>query len=181
MLVPNSNLDSTAAYIKKTKTWKKIYHPQNIFFYLFSMQLFSADATIFSKKKSHENIKKVSSKVAHNWPQIFFSCTGPAAQTSLESIFHVININMSQDSSFVLSVPDPNMSHTWSELEFWGFRVGFRVNFKKIYDFFLSDLQHSNCQKRFGYPTWIELVKWRNYQFLPQYDNGAKQGKWQLA
>ena len=41
------------------------------------MQLFSADATIFSKKFEFifapENIKKRTSKVAHNQPQTFFS------------------------------------------------------------------------------------------------------------
>ena len=63
------------------------------------MQLFSADATIFSKKNlnlffAHENLKKQASKVAHNRP--FFS------QTSPELIFHIIN--MSQDSSVSLSV-----------------------------------------------------------------------------
>ena len=50
----------------------------------------------------HENMKKTPSKVAHNRPQTFFSSTGPAAQTSPELIFHVIN--MSQDSSVSLSV-----------------------------------------------------------------------------
>jgi hypothetical protein len=44
---------------------------------LFSLQLFSADATIFSKKFEFifapENIKKRTSKVAHNQPQTFFS------------------------------------------------------------------------------------------------------------
>ena len=40
------------------------------------MQLFSADATRFSKKKfqkkiSHENMKKLPSKVAHNRPNFF--------------------------------------------------------------------------------------------------------------
>ena len=37
------------------------------------MQLFSADATIFLKKKSYENVKKLPSKNAHNWPPFFFS------------------------------------------------------------------------------------------------------------
>ena len=48
----------------------------------------------------HENIKKV----AHNRPQTFFSSTGPAAQTSPELIFHIIN--MSPDPSVSLSVPN---------------------------------------------------------------------------
>ena len=50
----------------------------------------------------HENIKKQSSKVAHNRPQTFFSSTGLAAQTSPELIFHIIY--MSQDPSVSLSV-----------------------------------------------------------------------------
>ena len=51
---------------------------------------------------AHENIKKTASKVAHNRPQTFFSSTGPAAQTSPELIFHIIN--MSQVPSVSLSV-----------------------------------------------------------------------------
>ena len=50
---------------------------------------------------AHENIKKHPQKLLIIDP-IFFSSTGPAAQTSPELIFHVIN--MSQDSSVSLSV-----------------------------------------------------------------------------
>ena len=51
------------------------------------MQLFSADAIVFSKKKikknfDPENMKKLPSKVAHNRPPTFFFNTGPAAQTA---------------------------------------------------------------------------------------------------
>ena len=49
----------------------------------------------------HEQ-KKQASKVAHNRPQTFFYKYGPAAQTSPEFIFHIIN--MSQDSSVSFSV-----------------------------------------------------------------------------
>ena len=49
-----------------------------------------------------DSTKKLPSKVAHNRPQTFFSCTGPAAQTSPELIFHVID--MSQDASVLLSL-----------------------------------------------------------------------------
>ena len=51
---------------------------------------------------AHENLKKQASKVAHNRSQTFFHSTSPAAQTSPELIFHIIN--MSQDSSVSLSV-----------------------------------------------------------------------------
>ena len=68
------------------------------------MQLFSADATIFSNLFfAHENIKKRALKVAHNRPQtFFFHKYGPATQTSPELIFHIINVY--QDSSVSLSV-----------------------------------------------------------------------------
>ena len=78
-----------------TKTWKKITF----------MQLVSVDATMFSKKnvflptKSWKNLLQ---KLLIIGPKTFFSCTGPAAQTSPELIFHVIN--MSQDASALLSV-----------------------------------------------------------------------------
>ena len=47
--------------------------------------------------------KKRASKVAHDWPQFFFHKYGPAAQTSPELIFHIINMSQ-QDSSVALSV-----------------------------------------------------------------------------
>jgi hypothetical protein len=51
-------------------------------FYLYFMQLFIADLTMFKKiKKSffaHENMKKLRSKVAQNRPQTFFSQVWPS-------------------------------------------------------------------------------------------------------
>ena len=90
------NLDSTAAYIKKKNMEKKNY--------LFSMQLFSADAAIFSIFFSHENIKKTPSKVAHNRPQTFFSSTGPAAQTSPDLHFRFIKKPNPNESLLVSGV-----------------------------------------------------------------------------
>ena len=60
-------------FLKKTKSSKK----ENIFFYLFSMQLFSADTMVFSKKNlkyffDSEKVKKQASKVAHNRPRPFY-------------------------------------------------------------------------------------------------------------
>ena len=63
------------------------------------MQLFSADATIFSKQNAHESIKNGPQKLLIIGPKLFFHST---AQTSPELIFHIIN--MSQDSSVSLSV-----------------------------------------------------------------------------
>ena len=70
------------------------------------MQIFSEDATLFSKKNSnlffaHENIKNGPQKLLIIGPKLFFHKYGPAAQTSPELIFHIIN--MSQDSSVSLS------------------------------------------------------------------------------
>jgi hypothetical protein len=79
-----------------------------ICFYLSSVQLFSADSTVFSKKKfdlffAHENINKRASIVAHNQPQTFFftSMYGLAAQTSPELIFHVINMSKTHLSPYL--------------------------------------------------------------------------------
>ena len=78
------------------------------FFYLYSMELFSVDAIIFSKKKlnlffAHENLKKNGpQKLLIISPKFFFHSTGPAAQISPELIFHFIH--MCQDSSVSLSV-----------------------------------------------------------------------------
>ena len=48
-----------------------------LFSNFYSMQFFSADATVFSKKKDLFfclwKLKKQASKVAHNWPQTFFT------------------------------------------------------------------------------------------------------------
>ena len=70
------------------------------------MELFSADAIVFSKIFyffAPENMKKKRpKKLLIIGPRLFFHSTGPAAQISPESIFHIIN--MSQDSSVSLSV-----------------------------------------------------------------------------
>jgi len=57
------------------------------------MQLLIVDAGVFLKTLTpffgYENMKKLSSKVAHNWPQMFFSVlqTGPiTAQISFFSM-----------------------------------------------------------------------------------------------
>ena len=71
--------------------------------WLFSMQLFNANATMFLKKILFifcpwKHKKNQASKVAHNRPQTFFYSTSPATQI----IFHIIN--MSQGPSVSLSV-----------------------------------------------------------------------------
>ena len=64
-------------FLKKKIFPKKI----KIFFYLFSMQLFSADAMVFSKKNyknfDPEKVKKRASKVAHNRPRPFYFTVQP--------------------------------------------------------------------------------------------------------
>ena len=70
------------------------------------MQIFSAEPTIFSKKKNwnyfftHEHLKKLASKVVHNWAKPLFSQSSPAPSPKL--IFYIIN--MSHDASVSLSV-----------------------------------------------------------------------------
>ena len=56
------------------------------FVYLYSMQLFSADPKVFSKKKKKKNLpiktfkKTRASKVAHNRPKPFFFTVQPSPQ-----------------------------------------------------------------------------------------------------
>jgi hypothetical protein len=67
------------------------------------MQLFSAVATKFSKRKffDHKKLKKPPSKVAHNRPKPFISQSSPAH--SPELIFHITKF---WEQAFVLlSVP----------------------------------------------------------------------------
>jgi hypothetical protein len=56
------------------------------------MQLFSVDSTIFKKKIKFyfdlENMKKPSSKVAHNWPPNFFSVL-PTSPKSAQILYSV--------------------------------------------------------------------------------------------
>ena len=49
------------------------------------MQLFCADATMFFL---HENMKKLASKVAHNWPPNFFSVL-PTSPKSAQIFYSV--------------------------------------------------------------------------------------------
>jgi hypothetical protein len=59
------------------------------------MQFFGADE-VFSKIDP-ENMKKLSSKVAHNRPPTFFLCTGPAAQTAQKQKSHITKSPLMQD------------------------------------------------------------------------------------
>ena len=70
---------------------KKIYN-----FNKSIMQLFSADASVFKKKKlffDPENMKKTPSKVAHNRPPNFFFSTANRHKTSPNHIFCSIEMS----------------------------------------------------------------------------------------
>jgi hypothetical protein len=79
-------------FLKKKFLPKK----ENFFFYLFSMQLFSADAMVFSKKNlkiffDPEKVKKLASKVAHNQPRPFYFTVQPRPTAhSPVLIFHIV-------------------------------------------------------------------------------------------
>ena len=80
---------------------KKRIPPQKIFFYLFSMQLFSADAMVFSNFFDPEKVKKRASKVAHNRPRPFYFTVQPkpqpTAQTSVLLSVHKTIVIVSVD------------------------------------------------------------------------------------
>ena len=73
--------------------------------YLYSMQLFSAEPTIFSKKKiwffTHENLKNGPTKLLIIGPNLFFHSRAQPTAHSQELIFHIMN--MSQETSVSLS------------------------------------------------------------------------------
>ena len=76
--------------LKKMVFLKKKILPKkkNIFFYLFSMQLFSADATMFSIFFfDHKKLKKPPSKVAHNRPKPFLRQSSPGHSPQPRSSF----------------------------------------------------------------------------------------------
>jgi hypothetical protein len=96
------------AYKKRKKQRKKI-PPQKNFVYLFSMQLFSAVAKMFSDfffLFAHKKLKKPFIKVAHNRPKPFISQSSPAQPTahSPELIFHIIKCR--EQASVLLSALD---------------------------------------------------------------------------
>ena len=69
---------------------KKNLHKKIFFFYLFSMQLFSADATMFSNFFfffDHKKLKKPPSKVAHNRPKPFLRQSSPGHSPQPRSSF----------------------------------------------------------------------------------------------
>ena len=83
---------------KKCFFWKKKFFPppKKFFFYLFPMQLFSADAMVFSKKKKKsffdpEKVKKRASKVAHNQPRPFFPTNQSRPQPKAQNWLHQAN------------------------------------------------------------------------------------------
>ena len=86
------------------KKKKNLPHQKIFFFKLFSLQLFSADAMIFSKKFKFffdpEKVKKRASKVAHNRPRPFHFTVQPRlTANSPELIRHIMK---SRDQRSVL-------------------------------------------------------------------------------
>ena len=78
--IANSSLFPTSLYLhsnfspkKMVFLKKKIFHPKKIFFNLFSMQLFSADAMVFDPEK----VKKWASKLLKIGPDPFISQSSP--------------------------------------------------------------------------------------------------------
>ena len=104
------------------------------------MQLFSADAIVFSKQISsffdHEKVKKRASKVAHNRPDPFFFTVQPRPH-SPELIFHIMK---SWDlTSVLLSV----FISTYYIRVFGGFFNHLRLTHPPI----LISLRHSSLRK----------------------------------
>jgi hypothetical protein len=71
---------------------ENIFPKKKKYFYLFSMQLFSEDATMFSIFFffAHKKLKKPPLKVAYNRPKLFFYSPAQLTAHSPELIFHII-------------------------------------------------------------------------------------------
>ena len=115
--IANSSLFPTSLYLhsnstqilalKKRVFWKKKILPKKnkYFFYLFSMQLFSADAIAFSKKFKKfffdpEKVKKQASKVAHNRPRPLYFTVQPRPMVNSPEL--ILHIEKSRDQRSVL-------------------------------------------------------------------------------
>ena len=97
---------------------KNLLKEKKFFFYLFSMQLFSADAMVFSKKKIKKNfdpekVKKRALKVAHNRPRpLYFTVQPRPMANSPELILH---IKKSRDQRSVLLSVFFSMVHQFTK------------------------------------------------------------------
>jgi hypothetical protein len=85
LALKNCFSEEKIVFLKKNFLIKKQY-----FFYLFFMQLFSADATMFSKKFKKKNfdpekVKKLAQKVAHNRPRPFYATVQPRPQPTAQN------------------------------------------------------------------------------------------------
>ena len=58
---------------------------KNISFQLYSMQIFSADTTMFLIFFVHESMKKPTTKVDHNWPIYFYNANRPESSSNLNT------------------------------------------------------------------------------------------------
>ena len=79
---------------KERSDWKK-KNPKKIYFFtFFSMQLFSADAMVFSKFFFNffdpKKVKNRASKVAHNQPRLFCFTVQPRPQPTAQNWFFIL-------------------------------------------------------------------------------------------
>ena len=99
----NWNLRFHSSLQNWTETWKKKFL-KNTKLHFFSMQLFNADAAIFSKKKQiyflPMTTKKTPQKVLIIGPKLFFHKYSSAVQTSQELSSHIIKY---REKAYVLS------------------------------------------------------------------------------
>jgi hypothetical protein len=94
----HSNSTQSLGYKERQNHEKKSFQKKHIFSNLYFMQLFSADAIVFSKKINiffdPQKVKKRASKVAHNRPNFFFhspaQTTAHSRQPTAQNWFFII-------------------------------------------------------------------------------------------
>ena len=124
MLVPDLyiihwNLDSTAAYKKKSKTWKKKLPFILCNFSVRTLQCFQ------KKNFTHENIKKKRpQKLLIIGPNLFFHSPAQPTANSPKSIFHIIK--MSLQASVLLIVLTGYKARILNN-RFWPSKSGIKI------------------------------------------------------
>ena len=137
--------------------WGLFFHVfggKKLFFFLerYIMQLFSADATIFSKLKKEiftpQNMKKTSSKGSHNQPPIFFSIAN-RPKISPNHIFCSIEMSLCATSIFVMTLAADVCSFIFS----WIYAFPLPIHHGNAWIKSSSNTHHGRCH--FHFWRWL--------------------------
>ena len=126
-------------YFQISSPKKLVFLPKEIlskifltYFCLYSMQLFSADPKIFSKKLqinflSMKTLKKTGLKVAHNWPRPFYFTVQPRPQPTAQNWFFILwNLGTRHLFSYLCFVLGLHPEKSWIYTSDATFKISFQ-------------------------------------------------------